>query len=113
MRTNRFGKFAFYGDIGFGVSFSLKAKSKDSFAFGDQTSESKDNDISDDIKFAKASLIVGAGLEYFIDNSTTLFVELRFNNGLTNILKGYNTVDPEIKQKAFMYYIEMNVGIMF
>jgi len=113
MRTNRFGNFAYFGNIGFAVSFNLKAKAKDTFAYGNETAEWETKDISDNIKFAKASLIVGAGLEYFFDNSTSLFLELNFNNGLTNILKGNNTVYPDIKQKAFIYYLEFNVGILF
>ncbi len=113
MRTNKFGHVAYYGVIGFSASFNLKAKAKDSFAYGNESFKSEKNDISDDIKFAKASMIVGAGLEYFFDNSTSLFLEINFNNGLTNILKGNNTVYPDIKQKAFMYYLELNLGIMF
>ncbi len=113
MRTNRFGKFAFFGNIGFGVSFNLKAKSNDAFTYGDETTEFETKDISDKIKFAKASIIVGCGLEYFFDNSTSLFLELNYNNGLTNILKGNNIVYPDIKQKAFMDYLELNIGILF
>jgi len=114
MRTNKFGKFAYFGDIGFGFSFNLKAKSADTFVYGDdETTDWDSKDISDEITFAKASLIVGGGLEYFFDNSTSLFLELNFNNGLTNILKGYNTVYPDTKQKAFVYYFELNIGILF
>ena len=113
MRTNRHGNFAYFGDIGFAVSFNLKAKAKDTFAYGNETTEWEVKDISDNIKFAKASMIVGAGLEYFFDNSTSLFLEINFNNGLTNILKGNNTVYPDVKQKAFMYYFELNVGVLF
>lgn len=112
MRTNKFGEFAFYGEIGFGAAFNLKAKAQDSFSYYDNTEESK-NDIKDEITLMKGSLIVGAGIEYFIDKSTTLIASFSFSNGLSNILKGDTFTEPYTKQRGQINYLQLNIGMMF
>jgi hypothetical protein len=112
MRTNQFNKMAFFGEIGFGTSFLLKAKSQDDFRYENDNYKTDEN-ISDEIKFMRGGLIVGAGVEYFIDESTSLLFSLDFSNGLTNIFKGENTVDPGLKEKGNLNYFTLNVGVMF
>jgi len=109
LRTNQFGKVAYYGEIGLGTAFNLKAKAKDQF---EPTGDESESDIKDDIAFMKESLIFGAGLEYFIDNSTSLIFQITFHNGLSNILKGENNVSHET-QRAHLHYFQLNVGVMF
>ncbi|MCD4746226.1 MAG: PorT family protein [Bacteroidales bacterium] len=116
MRTNKFGSFAFYGLIGLGSSFNIRAKAKDEFTYDTGSIEGStdtDDDIKNDIKFMKESLIVGLGFEFFIDNSTSIIAGISFNNGFTNILKGENNVDPNIEQKAIPHYFEFNLGVIF
>ena len=114
MRTNQFGKTAFFGEIGFGASMNLKAKGKDEFIPDDgNPPQESEGDIKDDIRFFKGSMIVGAGLEYFIDESTSIVTSLSFNNGLTNILDGNNDVDESVKERATLYYFQLNIGILF
>jgi hypothetical protein len=114
MRTNQFNKMAFYGEIGFGGYFNLKAKSKDEFTPENSTSVlSSEEDIKDEIAFMRAALIVGAGIEYFIDESTSLIFSVDFNNGLTDILKGENAIDNSLEQRAQLYYFQLNIGVMF
>lgn len=114
LRTNKFDKIAYYGNIGFGTSFNLKAKGKDEFVTDAGTfSPDSNTDIKDETTFVKGALIVGAGAEYFLDESTSLIVEISFNNGLSNILKGTNTVDANVKQKAHLYYFQFSMGVMF
>jgi len=112
MRTNQFNKMAFFGEIGFGTSFLLKAKSQDDFRYENDNYKTDEN-ISDEIKFIRGGLIIGAGVEYFIDESTSLLFSLNFSNGLTNIFKGENTVDPSLKEKGNLNYFTFNVGVMF
>lgn len=112
MRTNKFGEFAFYGEIGFGAAFNLRAKAEDKFTYGNNTVESE-ADIKDEIALVKGSLIVGAGLEYFIDESTTIITSLIFSNGLSNILSGDTTVEPIEKQRGSLYSMQLCIGIMF
>lgn len=114
MRTNQFGNTAFFGEIGFGTSFNLKARAKDEFVPNDGTPPlESENNIKDDIKLVKGSLIVGAGIEYFLNESNSLVGSVTYNNGLTNILNGNNAVDTEEKQRAIINYFQLNVGILF
>ena len=114
MRTNQFGKTAFFGEIGFGASMNLKARGQDEFRPEDgSAAQESEGDIKDDIKFFKASMIVAAGLEYFIDESTSIITSVSFNNGLTNILDGKNDIDASVTERANMYYFQLNIGILF
>ena len=114
MRTNQFNNMAFYGEIGFGGYFNLKAKGKDEFTpDGSSTVVSDDGDIKDEISFMRASMIVGAGMAYFIDESTSLIFSVDFNNGLTNVLNGKNNIDASLNERAQLYYFQLNVGVMF
>lgn len=115
MRTNQFGKFALYGHVGFGAGFRIRATSQDElydengnnpFMLNDK------NDISDELTLVRGSLIVGVGTEFFIDQSTSLIIDLTFNNGLSNILKGENTKTREA-QKGYVHYFQLNIGVMF
>lgn len=113
MRTNQFGKFAFYGNIGFGVSFKIKAKSEDKLYNDEGELKWEGNtDLSDDLNLVRGSLILGIGSEFFIDQSTSLILEFTFNNGLSNILKGENNLNQE-KQIGHLHYFQINLGVMF
>ena len=114
MRTNQFNNMAFYGEIGFGGYFNLKAKGKDEFIPDDSSPDiSDESDIKDEIAFMRAAMIIGAGMEYFIDESTSIIFSVNFNNGLTNILNGKNNIDESLKERAQLYYFQLNVGVMF
>ena len=114
MRTNQFDQKAFYGEVGFGTAFNLKAGAKDDFSYNDgNNSLQLESDINDEVAFIKSSLLVGAGMEYFIDESTSLILSLNFSNGLNNILTKENSVDPGISQKAHLYSFQLNIGVMF
>lgn len=114
MRTNQFGNKAFFGDIGFIGGVNLKARGIDEFDpdNGGATVETE-NDIKDDIALFRGELVVGAGMEFFIDNSTSIVTSLSFHNGLSNVLKGNNTVDPSVKERANLYRFQLNIGILF
>ena len=109
MSTKQIGYITYYGKIGIGVNFNLRAKAKDVFNVEPETKKN----ISDEITFMRESLIVGGGFKYSIGGSTALMFEVLFNNGFSDILKGKNNVDPTIKQNAISNYIEFNFGVMF
>lgn len=113
MRTNQFGKFALYGHIGFGAGFRMKARSQDELynENGSLVLE-EENDIADELTLVRGSLIVGIGTEFFIDESTSIILDLTFNNGLSNILKGENSQNLE-EQKGYLHYFQLNIGVMF
>lgn len=116
MKTNKFGQLQAYGQIGFSLGFNIKAKAEDSFRYkvaDEYITDDQEHDITEDIKFLKGALVLGGGIEYFIDNSTSILVGITYNNGISNILKDYNTVNPDVKQKATAHYIELTLGVIF
>lgn len=117
MKTNPYKKFSFYGLIGFNLGFNLRSNAEDRFEYKNVYEENKiefsENDIKDDINFFKLSLNVGVGVEYEIYQSTVIFAGITFNNGVTNILKGYNVRFPSVKQKAIPYTLDFNFGVIF
>jgi len=117
MKTNKFNTTQFYGQIGFSLGFKVKSKAQDDFSYKDEDgnymSETSEGDISDEVTLLKGALVLGGGLEYYIDESTSILVGITFSNGLSNVLKGTNTVDPSIEQKASLSYIELSLGVIF
>ncbi|MBL0314883.1 MAG: hypothetical protein IPP69_03560 [Flavobacteriales bacterium] len=87
---------------------------------------STDNDIKDDIKLFRSSLIIGAGIEYNLSGNSSLLAGITFNNGFSNMLNNEgvtldSTGKPQIFNKkpetfdlnAIGNFISLNVGFMF
>ena len=116
MMTNEIGYIRYFGQIGFGNGFNIRAKADQvvptvNGSFNDEPIvtefvEDKDEDIQSDIMLYKASLIVGAGMEYNFSGNTSLLVGITYNNGFTNIL------DIE-GAKAKAHYLELTMGVFF
>lgn len=111
MKTNKFDNFQYFGQIGFGLGFNIKSTGNDSFDYAGGSASTK-ADISDEIVFVRGSWALGGGLEYYLDESTSLLVGLTFSNGISNVLKGNNPVSGA-KQKAVPNYFELTLGIFF
>jgi opacity protein-like surface antigen len=73
--------------------------------------ELENENISDDINLFKASLIVGAGLEYNFSGNTSLLVGITYNNGFTNIAN-FDAV-PEKPADIRANYLELTLGMYF
>lgn len=118
MRTNKFGSYAFFGNLGLGSAIRIGAKANEQFEYIDTNGETTKTDemehtIADEINLFKASMIFGIGMEYYVDESTSIVFVVNYNNGFTNVLNGYNTVDPSLKEKAQLHYFEFSIGIIF
>jgi hypothetical protein len=113
MRTNEMGKFRIFGQIGLGTNFLINAKADDTFTSGEQSVHTEGNDIYNDISFMRESLILGAGVDFSLGGSTSLFAAFVFNNGFIDVLKGKNTIDPTLNNKANANYLSFEVGIVF
>jgi hypothetical protein len=119
MKTNELvDNFSFFGLIGINTGFKIRAKANESF-YGSHDiatvmhSYSENQvDISNETATVKASLLVGAGTEYVVDESVSIFVGINFNNGFTNVLKGTNTAN-DVEARAIPYYFELNLGVIF
>lgn len=115
MKTNKFDAMQVYGQIGFSLGFNIKAKAEDNFSYQVEDvymNQDDEIDISDDVTFLKGSLVLGGGIEYYIDNSTSIVGGITYYNGISNILKGNNEVSG-VKQKATPHYIELTLGVIF
>ncbi len=114
MKTRDFKGFKFYGQIGLGTGFLIGAKADDIFkADGINPVKDDGNNIKDEMKSNRLSLILGAGFEYGLGGSTALTFGINFNNGFTDILKDYNKVYPEIGHAARINFVELSFGIIF
>ena len=114
MKTNKIKKVRYYGQIGFGISVLLTAKSKDEFSpenNGDIVNESQN--IYDELRPTRESVILGAGMEIPLHKSTYIRTGLLMDNAFVNILKGNNTLDSSIKNNGRNSFVEINVSLFF
>ncbi len=113
LKTNEIGYMTYYGQIGFGTAFNIAAKSD--FDMIDPASgkivRETDEDIMSNTSLFKASLIVGAGLEFNFSGNTSAMIGVTYNNGFTNILKDQKVGDKELKAKQ--NYLELSLGVFF
>lgn len=115
MMTNEIGYMRYYGQIGFGNAFNIRAKADQVVPQYDQNGsgsyvigfeETDGEDIQDMMALYKASLIVGAGFEYNFSGNTSLLVGITYNNCFTNVL------DSDLGE-AKAHYLELTTGVFF
>ncbi len=107
-------KVRIFGQVGFGLGFLLSAKSRDTFTpeeGGDVMSN--EHNAKDDFRSTRESLILGAGAEIPIHGSMFVRTGVKFDNAFTNVLKGYNKLDSEIKNNGRNNFIEIFAAIIF
>ncbi|MCX6281382.1 MAG: porin family protein [Bacteroidetes bacterium] len=112
MFTKKFGKFSFFGQIGFGTDFRISASAKNDFTGNNGYTESEKSSITYQTTTIRESILIGLGSEVYLDQSTRIFFGLGYSNSLNNVLKGYNEVST-LNQKAYLNYAELNLGVMF
>lgn len=115
MKTNNFGKMSFFGKFGFGTNLLLSAKSEDTFVPDINSSQilNDKDDIKDDMRGLRMSLIIGAGMEYDLGGATKLVTGINFDNGIADVLKGQNAKDPLLQHKSINNFLELYIGILF
>ena len=142
MRTNEIGYMTYWGQFGLGLGVNWRANADDTDNYmrifddvsggwdgTDKADFTEENiEISDDINILRASLIIGAGLEYNLSGSTSLVAGLTYNNGFTNIFQRdalgierqqddtplINPSGPsEFKLKSNNSTIGLTIGILF
>lgn len=112
LRTDEIGYITYWGQFGLGLGFATKATADDNIKFFSELVEDADEmgsswidsgsaistlakedeeemgiDISGDILPIRASLIIGAGIDYSLSGNTSLMFGIAYNNGLTNVFK--------------------------
>lgn len=149
LRTNEIGYITYWGQFGLGLGVNIRAKSDDVAEFRNVRSETnpdapnfpwqestrpnrivEDEDIKDQISLFRASLIIGAGIEYSLSGTTSLLIGLTYNNGFTDVLRNNGLQSDESKKitwegtgtsrgpvpsklKGMSNLVELNLGIMF
>jgi hypothetical protein len=114
MKTNLIGKVRYFGQIGFGMGFLLSAKAEETFDANDIDMNTSDSfNAYDDIRFTRESLILGLGAEVPVQGSNYLRFGLKYDNAFANILKGNNSLDPDIKNNGKNNFMELNVSFFF
>ena len=113
MKTNDFNGIRFYGELGFGLGFKTDAKAEDKIYNGNVLVEESSGDVSNELRFTRESLILGAGVEYPLGGSTFITAGLRFDNNFIDILKDQNEVNPDIEQIGISNFIEFQLSLLF
>ncbi len=114
LKTNEVGYMTYFGLIGVGTAFNLRAKSDQETidpTTGEKTTK-EDVDIGDNTNLFKASLIVGGGIEFNITGDTHLMAGISYNGGFTNTFDGVKDDDGK-DVKVLQNYLELNLGVYF
>jgi hypothetical protein len=112
MNTKMFGDFSFYGLAGFAAGFNLASKTTNNFVSVSGLSNEEKKDYGDNTTLMRGSVNIGIGAEYHLDTSTRIFAGITYSNALNNVLKGSNNLTSRTV-KAWMNYLELNIGVLF
>jgi hypothetical protein len=120
MRTKEIGYFTYYGRFGLGADVLISAKADTKLKSSGETVKEKDLNVYDDLRFFRASIIIGLGAEYHLSGSTRLIIGATYNNGFVNPLKGHvlqlddnGFVVKGDKRKATSDFISIDLGVIF
>jgi hypothetical protein len=116
-RTNEIGSMRYWVQLGvspgFLVGSNVTTTTANAFLISEKYNPNKqENDQyevqnnQDNVRFLRASLIMGLGIEYRISGNTALQVGARFNNGFSDMLK-------EKKYSMINNFIALEVGVFF
>jgi hypothetical protein len=100
-------KVRIYGQVGFGISFLLSAKTNDTYYpmnGGDPVK--KNENAYDDFRFTRESLILGVGIEIPLKGSTYIRTGFKFDNAFVNVLKSDTG-------KARNNFLELSAAVIF
>jgi hypothetical protein len=133
LSTQEYSGIKYFGVFGTDISYRVNAKVKDtyyeSYKFRNDTliltnspEAVEDINISPQTWFMRITLNAGAGMEYRIAGSTSVFLSVNYFRNLTNLMKKNaeymyydvdGTTNKYIKSQLFLTGIRFNVGIMF
>ena len=108
MKTKKIkDKVRIYGQVGFGLSFLLTAKANDTYfpVDGGNPIEKSEN-IYDEFRFTRESLILGVGVEIPLKGSTYVRTGFKFDNAFVDVLKSSEA-------KARNNFLELSAAVIF
>jgi hypothetical protein len=112
MKTKTFGKVSYFGQIGFGTGFRLKATVKEHFEPTTGQPVDQQYDFNQGTTLIRESILIGIGIEYHVDESSRIMLGISYSNALNNILTGVNYKTNEI-EKSQLNFAELNIGFLF
>ncbi len=113
LRTTEMGYITYFGQFGVALGFNIYARADDRIDLSDQSSlRFSDVDISDNTRFLRAALVIGAGMEYNLGGMTSLLGGISFHNGFSNVLDKDNPA-VETKPSVQNNYFEITLGVLF
>jgi len=112
MQTNVFGKLSYYGQIGLGTGFRIKATVKEHFVPDTGSPVDQQYEFNGGTTLIRESILVGIGCNYHLDGSTQIFIGLSYSNSLNNVLTGANNKSG-LNEKSMLNYAELNIGVLF
>ncbi|MEI7980801.1 MAG: porin family protein [Bacteroidota bacterium] len=113
MQSKDFGRFSFFGQIGFGTGFRMKATAKETFQPDRGDSFDQQYDINQATALIRESLLIGIGFEYHLDLSSRIFFGVSYSNALNNVLNGGVNEKSRLNEKSTLNYLELNLGFLF
>lgn len=112
MKTKNFGKLSYFGQIGLGTGFRIKASAKEHFVPDSGNPVDQKYDLTNGTTLIRESILVGIGCEYHLDESSGILLGLSYSNALNNILTGVN-YKSNLIEKSLLNYVELNIGFIF
>ena len=114
MKTNEINYLTYFARFGGALGMRLNSRADYEYELGGKKITDNDRKVDKDINFFRIAFVVGVGAEYSLGGTTSAFVSVNFNNGLTNIFrnKGDNLYDKNEK-KGINNYFSLNAGILF
>ena len=111
MKTKAFGKMSYFGQIGVGTGFRLKATIKDELVPATTDMGTPEN-FNYGTTLIRESILVGIGCEYHLDESSRILIGISYSNALNNILTGSNA-KSNLNEKSLLNFAELNIGFLF
>jgi hypothetical protein len=111
MKTKKFGKISYFGQIGVGTAFRLKATIKDELSPVSSGMNDSENYTSN-TALIRESVLFGVGCEYYVDDSSRVLLGISYSNALNNVLTGVNYASG-LDEKSLLNYFELNIGFLF
>ena len=112
MKTKVFGKISYFGQIGLGTGFRIKATVKEHFEPTAGPPVDQQYDYNSGTTLIREAILVGIGCEINIDESSRILVGLSYSNSLNNILTGMN-YKSKLNEKSQLNFAELNIGFLF
>ena len=114
LRLEEMGFLTGYGKFGLGLGFNVSAKAEEKiYNLDGSTTNKPETDVSNDIRFLRGSLILGAGAEYSLGGRSAIVAGITFHNGFANVLDREPIGDDGRSPSAMNSYVELTLGVMF